>query len=167
MASPSTPARAVPQALDDLTVGARYTSVPRRLTRTDFVRYAGISGDFNPMHHDEVRARAAGEPSVFGHGMFSAGLLATTLTELVGLRALRSYRVRFTRPVRPEEVVTGEFTVRGTSADGEDVLVELDCVLRSADGDIVRGSSHVVVPSSSPGAAPGATPGRRPGVEGT
>ena len=43
------------------------------LTRTDLVQYAGASGDFNPMHHDEVKAQAAGLPSVFGHGMFSMG----------------------------------------------------------------------------------------------
>jgi acyl dehydratase len=131
----------------DLTAGRSWTGAPRRLTRTDFVRYAGASGDFNPMHHDEVSARAGGEPSVFGHGMFSAGLLATELTELVGLPALRSYKVRFTRQVRPAEVVTGVFTVRGVVPDGTTgtVLVDLDCVLGADAGDVVRGTAQVQV----------------------
>ncbi len=61
------------------------------------LRYAGASGDYNPMHHDEVKAQAAGMPSVFGHGMFSAGLLASALTDYVGEGALTRYAVRFTK----------------------------------------------------------------------
>ena len=49
------------------------------------MKYAGASGDFNPMHHDEVAAQAAGMPSVFGHGMFSMGLLGSALTDYVGV----------------------------------------------------------------------------------
>ena len=59
------------------------------LTRTDLVMYAGASGDFNPMHHDEVAAQAAGLPSVFGHGMFTAGILGKALTDYVGVGNLR------------------------------------------------------------------------------
>ena len=50
--------------------------VVERLSRTDLVKYAGASGDFNPIHHDEEFARAAGNPSVFGHGMLTAGFVA-------------------------------------------------------------------------------------------
>jgi len=49
--------------------------VHERVTRTDLVKYAGASGDYNPMHHDESIAQKAGMPSVFAHGMFSMGLL--------------------------------------------------------------------------------------------
>jgi acyl dehydratase len=93
------------------------------------------------MHHDEVKARAAGEPSVFGHGMFSAGLLATALTELVGVNALRSFRVRFTRPVRPDEVVTPTITVRELRTDEGGTVAAFDCVLAADAGDVVRGSA--------------------------
>ena len=65
--------------------------------------YAGASGDFNPMHTDEVAAQAAGLPSVFGHGMFTAGLLATAVTNYVGIGNLKSYRVRFTKQTWPGE----------------------------------------------------------------
>ena len=65
---------------EDVNVGDTAPEKRHTLTRTDLVIYAGASGDFNPMHHDEVQAKAAGMPSVFGHGMFSAGLLATAIT---------------------------------------------------------------------------------------
>jgi len=58
---------------EDVSEGDAGPEVRHELTRTDLVMYAGASGDFNPMHHDEVKAKAAGLPSVFGHGMFSAG----------------------------------------------------------------------------------------------
>ncbi len=99
------------------------------------MRYAGISGDFNPMHHDEIRAQAAGEPSVFGRGMFSAGLLVTAVTDLLGLAALRSYKVRFTRQIRPEEVVHTELTVTAIDDLEGSRLVTLECVLRTESGD--------------------------------
>ena len=70
----------------------RRRAIDHELTRTDLVMYAGASGDFNPMHHDEVAAQAAGLPSVFGHGMFSAGLLATAITNYVGIGNLASYQ---------------------------------------------------------------------------
>ena len=73
------------------------------LERTDLVRYAGASGDYNPMHHDEVKAQAAGQPSVFGHGMFSMGLLGTALTDYVGVGNLTHYQVRFARQTWPGE----------------------------------------------------------------
>ena len=70
------------------------------LTRTDLVRYAGASGDYNPMHHDEILATAAGQPSVFGHGMFSMGLLGTALTDYVGRREPHA-AFRCGSPARP------------------------------------------------------------------
>ena len=70
---------------DDLDVGAG--AEPRTvgpLTRTDFVRYQGASGDFNPIHHDEEFAQAAGYPTVFSVGMLQAGILATLATDWLG-----------------------------------------------------------------------------------
>ena len=67
---------------DDVYVGAG--PEPREygpLTRTDFVRYQGASGDFNPIHHDEEFAKAAGYPTVFSVGMLQAGILAGFATD--------------------------------------------------------------------------------------
>ena len=59
------------------------------LTRTMFVRYAGASGDFNPMHHDDTIAAQVGNPSVFGHGMLSMGLAARVVKDWFGAEAIR------------------------------------------------------------------------------
>ena len=77
-----------------------------KLTRTDLVRYAGASGDFNPIHHDEDFAKMAGNPTVFGHGMLTAGFLAKCLTDAVGVDNLRRYKVRFATRVWPGDRIT-------------------------------------------------------------
>ena len=101
------------------------------LTRTDLVIYAGASGDFNPMHHDEVKAQAAKLPSVFGHGMYSMGILGTALTDFVGVNNLRRYSVRFVKQTWPGEVLRTKIVVRDV-ADG---VATLDCSLENADGE--------------------------------
>ena len=80
--------------------------VVEKLTRTDLVRYAGASGDFNPIHHDEEFAKMAGNPTVFGHGMLTAGFLAKCLTDAVGVESLRRYKVRFATRVWPGDRIT-------------------------------------------------------------
>jgi acyl dehydratase len=83
--------------MTELTVGP--------ITRTDIVRFAGASGDFNPLHHDEERARAAGFPGVFAMGQLQAGMLSRLATDWLGLRAIRSYRVRFSAKVWPGDML--------------------------------------------------------------
>lgn len=106
------------------------------LTRGDLVVYAGASGDFNPMHTDEVQAQAAGLPSVFGHGMFSMGLLGRALTDYVGVGNLTRYRVRFTKQTWPGEVLVSKIVVTGTRAGPDGELVDLECSLANADGEV-------------------------------
>jgi len=110
-----------PRCFEDVHVGdALPPVVVERLTRTDLVRYAGASGDFNPLHHDEEFARAAGNPTVFGHGMLTEGLLARCITDFVGVENLRRYRVRFATRVWPGDTITCRGTVtRAYEADGE------------------------------------------------
>lgn len=128
----------------DLTTGNAGPEISHSLTRTDLVMYAGASGDFNPMHHDEIAAQQAGLPSVFGHGMFTAGLLATAVTNYVGIGNLTSYRVRFTKQTWPGEVLTTSVTVRETRADNE---VVLDCSVVNQDGETkIQGVAIAVLP---------------------
>jgi acyl dehydratase len=82
--------------------------VVEKLTRTDLVKYAGASGDFNPIHHDEDFAKAAGNPTVFGHGMLTAGFVARCVTDVVGVENLRRYKVRFATRVWREGRIDGE-----------------------------------------------------------
>jgi acyl dehydratase len=92
---------------EDVREGTELPSfVVEKLTRTDLVRYAGASGDFNPIHHDEEFAKMAGNPTVFGHGMLTAGFLAKCLTDAVGVENLRRYKVRFATRVWPGDRIT-------------------------------------------------------------
>ena len=131
--------------IDEVNEGDTAPVVRHTLTRMDLVRYAGASGDFNPMHTDEVQAKAAGLPSVFGHGMFTAGLLATALTDYVGVGNLRSYRVRFTKQTWPDEVLSTSITVARTRDEGGEHLVDLECEVTNADGEVKVSGSAVAV----------------------
>jgi acyl dehydratase len=132
---------------DDVSVGDTGPQVRHALTRTDLVQYAGASGDFNPMHHDEVKATAAGQPSVFGHGMFSAGLLGRALTDYVGVGALRTYKVRFTRQTWPGETLVSTVTVAAKREDGGRHLVDLVCELANDAGEVkVAGEATAELP---------------------
>jgi acyl dehydratase len=105
------------------------------LTRTDLVKYAGASGDFNPMHTDEVKAQAAGQPSVFGHGMFSMGLLASAITDYVGVGNLTRYKVRFAKQTWPDEELITKIVVSGKRKEDGKNLVDLDVSLSNASGE--------------------------------
>ncbi|MDQ1373135.1 MAG: hypothetical protein QOJ09_473 [Actinomycetota bacterium] len=133
---------------DDVKEGDTAPELRHELTRTDLVMYAGASGDFNPMHHDDTKATAAGLPSVFGHGMFSAGLLATSLTNYVGIGNLRRFQVRFAKQTWPGEVLVSRNVVTSKKEDGADRLVEFECELINADGEVkVAGSATAALPA--------------------
>src|SRR4051812_886448 len=128
--------------LDEVKAGDEAPVKAHTLTRTDLVMYAGASGDFNPMHTDEVTAQGAGLPSVFGHGMFTAGLLATAITNYVGVARLSSYKVRFTRQTWPGEVLTTSVVVREKRAPDSIVL---DCSVVNADGETKLAGEAIAV----------------------
>ncbi|MCL4443924.1 MAG: dehydratase [Actinobacteria bacterium] len=132
---------------DDVKEGDQAPVKKHRITRTDMVRYAGASGDYMPMHHDEVFAKSIGQPSVFGHGMYSMGLLGAAITDWVGKTALTKYKVRFSSQTWPDEELRTEVTVKGKIVEGERHLVDLDCKLLNADGDVkVVGEAQAELP---------------------
>ena len=133
---------------EDVNVGDTAPQKQHTLTRTDLVVYAGAGGDFNPMHHDEIQAQAAGMPSVFGHGMFSAGFLATALTEYVGIGNLRRYNVKFAKQTWPGDVLTTQITVKDKRKEDDDNLVDLECALVNGDGvAVVTGEATAALPA--------------------
>jgi acyl dehydratase len=133
---------------EDVSVGDTAPERSHTLTRTDLVVYAGASGDFNPMHHDEVQAKAAGQPSVFGHGMFSAGFLASALTDYVGVGNLARYQVRFAKQTWPDDVLTTRITVTDKRKDAGALLVDLECALLNQDGAaVVTGQATATLPA--------------------
>ena len=116
------------------------------LSVADFVRYAGASGDFNPLHFDEAIARAAGFESVFAQGMFSAGVLASFAADWLGADAVRRFQVRFLDVVWPGDTLTCAATVvRPHIHEGEQrVDVELTCS-RQTGALAVRGAATFAV----------------------
>jgi acyl dehydratase len=85
---------------DDVEVGTELPPLRVELRRADLVRYAGASGDFNPIHWDEQFAVAAGLPGVIAHGMLTMAQAGRLVTDWAGdADALVSIGVRFTRPV--------------------------------------------------------------------
>jgi acyl dehydratase len=116
------------------------------ITRTDIVRYAGASGDFNPIHHDEEFARGAGFPTVFSIGMLQAGILATYATDWLGATHIRRFSVRFSEQVWPGDELTceGVVTDRVECEDGERVTVDVTC--RRQTGSVaVSGSAEFLI----------------------
>jgi acyl dehydratase len=132
-------------SFDQVSAGDEAPVKSHKLTRSDLVTYAGASGDFNPMHTDEVAAQAAGLKSVFGHGMFTMGLLGTALTDYVGVGNLRSYKVRFTKQTWPDEELTTKIVVTGTRTEGDEQLVDLECSVANADGEVKVAGDAVAV----------------------
>ncbi len=133
---------------EDVTEGDEAPVVRHELTRTDLVMYAGASGDFNPMHTDEVNAKEAGMPSVFGHGMFSMGLLGRAITDWVGAENLKRFKVRFTKQTWPGEILVSRVVVTGTRADSGSNLVDLDVSLANEAGEVkVAGEAIASLPT--------------------
>jgi acyl dehydratase len=105
--------------------------VADNLSRTQIVQYAGSSGDYNPLHTDEVfTTKVAGYPSVFAHGMLTMGMTGKMLTDYVGDARLTKYGVRFTSQVWPGDTLDATATVTEV-ADG---LVKLNVSTKNQDG---------------------------------
>ncbi|ELY64966.1 FAS1-like dehydratase domain-containing protein [Natrinema versiforme] len=109
------------------------TVVVEDLERQHFVKYAGASGDFNPIHYDEPYATAAGNESVFGQGMFTAGVTSRVVANWFDLRDVMSFGVRFQSRVFPGDTVVASGEVAEIDADAGTVDAELEA--RTTDGE--------------------------------
>ena len=118
-----------------LKVGDTHTArLVEDLKRTQIVQYAGASGDYNPLHTDEIfTTKVAGYPSVFAHGMLTMGMTGKMLTDYVGDARLTKYGVRFTSQVWPGDTLDSTATVKEIGQDGKK-LVELDVATKNQDG---------------------------------
>src|SRR5690348_16030041 len=118
------------------------------IQQIQLTRYAGASGDFNPIHQDEEFARAAGMGGVFAHGMLSMGFVAQAVTDWAGAGRVRKVGVRFAALVRLKDVVTCRGRVVGTSQKDGVNLVELDIWAENGKGEkVVTGKATVALPS--------------------
>ena len=113
------------------------------LTRTQLVMYSGTSGDYNPLHSDDLYAReVAGYPGVFAHGMLSMGLTGKMLTNYVGDGRLTKFGVRFTNQVWPGDTLTSRATVLEVRQEGAENFVDLSLETLNQDGKtVITGSA--------------------------
>ena len=125
-------------------VGDSYTEkVAEDLSRTQIVMYAGASGDYNPLHSDDLyTTKVAGYPSVFAHGMLSMGMTGRMLTNYVGDGRLTKYGVRFVRQVFPGDSLVATATVAAIRDESGTKLVDLDITTVNQNGEpVVTGSA--------------------------
>jgi acyl dehydratase len=134
-------------ALADLAVGDVVGTRTVELDRATLVRYAGASGDFNPIHWDESFATEVGLPGVIAHGMLTMGSVVDVVVDWVGdPGAVVEYQTRFTRPV-PVPVrgtATVEVTASVGAVDAEADIVRVDLTV-THEGAKVLGRSQAVV----------------------
>lgn len=133
-------------AFDDVKVGDELPAQSFPVTRADLVRYAGASGDFNPIHWNQRVATSVGLPDVIAHGMLTMALAIRVVTDWAGdPGAVVDYAVRFTRPVVVPDpdgtTVDVSATVRSKDDDGR---VEVD-VVASVDGQTVLAKARAIV----------------------
>jgi acyl dehydratase len=127
-----------------LEVGTRFEEpVVEDLKRTQIVQYAGASGDYNPLHTDEVFAtKAAGFPSVFAHGMLTMAMTGRMLTDFVGDGRLTSFGGRFTSQVWPGDTLVASATVAAVREDAGQHFAELTVRTVNQDGaDVFSGTA--------------------------
>ena len=113
------------------------------LTRTQIVQYAGASGDYNPLHTDEVFAtEVAGYPTVFAHGMLTMGITGRLLTDWLGAANLTAYGARFVSQVWPGDTLTATATVEAIREEDGQRYADLTIVTKNQrDENVLTGTA--------------------------
>ena len=130
-----------------LAVGDIVAERELEITRDSLVRYAGASGDFNPIHYRDDVAQAVGLPDVLAHGMLTMGAASSAVAEWLGSTGwIRDYQSRFTRPVPVDGAHGARITVTATvgKVDETDRSARIDLKV-VYDGATVLGKSQLVV----------------------
>jgi len=130
--------------LSELAVGQDLGSRSIEVTRTDLVKYAGASGDFNPIHWNEAFATGVGLPGVIAHGMFTMGAVVQLVTDWAGdPAAVVDFQTRFTKPV-PVVDTTGT-TAAGAVIEVSGTIGALDAGTARVDLTVVAGGVKVLL----------------------
>lgn len=131
-----------------LSVGDTRTEVVlENISRTQIVMYAGASGDYNPLHSDEVYVtQVAGYPTVFAHGMLSMGATGKVLTDWVGDGKLKKFGVRFVNQVWPGDTLTATATVEAVrESDGQRYADFSVVTVNQNDQAVVTGTATALI----------------------
>lgn len=131
--------------VDGLEAGQVVAERSYSLSRDSLVRYAGASGDFNPIHYRDDVAASVGLPGVLAHGMLTMGVAVQPVVEwLDGRGWVTDYQVRFTRPVVVDPASGAEITVVATVGAIDDAGARIDLTVSYA-GSTVLGKAQVRV----------------------
>lgn len=123
-------------SFSSLEVGQQIGSTTLHITRTDLVRYAGASGDLNPIHWNQAFAEGVGLPGVIAHGMFTMGAAVQLVTDWAGdPAAVVDYQTRFTKPVIVEDT-TAQPGEPGAVVEVAGVVGALDAEASTARVDL-------------------------------
>ena len=128
----------------ELKIGDSYQEeICNNLSRTQIVMYAGTSGDYNPLHSDEIlTTEIAGYPSVFAHGMLTMGMTGKMLTNYVGDGQLTYYGVRFTSQVWPGDTLTAKATVTDIREEDGQQVADLEVSTTNEEGtEVIKGKA--------------------------
>ena len=134
--------------LEEIKIGDSYQEeVCENLSRTQIVMYAGSSGDYNPLHTDEIYTKEiAGYPSVFAHGMLSMGMTGKMLTNFVGDGNLTYYGVRFTAQVFPGATLTSKATIADIREENGTKIADLEISTLDQDGvEVIKGKASAKI----------------------
>jgi acyl dehydratase len=134
-------------SIDSVSVGDEIPTVDYHLTRDTLVRYAGASGDFNPIHYRDDVATSVGLPGVLAHGMLTMGVAVQAATNWAGDPArVVDYQTRFTRPVLVDPTSGADISVTGKVAaiDTETGEVRVDLTV-TFNGETVLGKAQARV----------------------
>ncbi|MFF1635492.1 MaoC family dehydratase [Leifsonia sp. NPDC058248] len=132
---------------DALTVGDVVAERTFELSRDTLVRYAGASGDFNPIHYRDDVATSVGLPGVIAHGMLTMGLAVQPVVDWAGDPSrVADYQVRFTRPVvvDPADGAAVQVSAKVGQLDAEARVARIDLTV-TYDGATVLGKAQVRV----------------------
>jgi acyl dehydratase len=131
--------------LDTLSVGDVVAEREFSLTRDSLVRYAGASGDFNPIHYRDDVAASVGLPGVLAHGMLTMGFAVQPVVDWAGDPArVVDYQVKFTRPVVVDPETGALVTVVAKVGALTETTARIDLTV-TFDGATVLGKAQVVV----------------------
>jgi acyl dehydratase len=138
------------ETLSELEPGQVIAEADYTLTRDSLVRYAGASGDFNPIHYRDDVAESVGLPGVLAHGMLTMGIAAQPVIEWCGDSwTVQSYQVRFTKPVVVDPQTGASLhvvaTVGAVDLEGEPPTARIDLTVTSHTGEKVLGKAQMVV----------------------
>ena len=118
----------------ELTLGTELELEVGPISRTDIVRFAGASGDFNPNHHDEIFAIRSGFEKVFAMGPLSLGYLSRMLNENLGPTSFRKFQIRFVSQAWPGDLLTCRGTVIRQYEVSNEKFIEIEAEVINQNG---------------------------------